>query len=500
MHRLLAVFVLLIISTVRAVALDAVVAHTTFYLPDPLHANMLTPSVETYWQINPQTIRYTTIPEKGIVARIKTVITFSSAAGILKEDEFILQTVPRANVTELMAQSIRDLRRYFLQPGKVTLRLQLTDLADTTNKYSYTDTITLASVPNTAFFSSPQLLDTTLNVAVASPFKKNGVQMLPSSTNFLDNNRNYLHYYAELYQANEISNLDYPLAVRVTISKKEDEAHYHTYIKTDSITPAAMLPVSGSFNIESLPSGNYYLNVSLGNNVHHTVASTTLFFQRMNTRPPKMDTTTVVSTRPNRDTAIENIKVLDLDKTFLSKYNLGEIRAILKMLLPVSDFAGTQAINNFLKKPDDLYMRYYIYNYFQNLNKRDPAKAWKEYTARIMEVNKLFKGSGQPGYETERGYMYLRYGAPTDVVTVQNESGVLPYEVWQYNVLTQKNGKDITNAVFLFYKPNQMIADFRLLHCNVAGEQQNPAWRSYLYVNGTGGNSLNSRAEQYLGN
>ncbi len=499
MHRLTAVCILLIAATARALALDAVVAHSTFYLPDPLHNNILTPSVETYWQINPQTIRYTTIPEKGIVARIKTVISFSTDAGVVKEDEFILQTVPRANVSELMAQTIRDLRRYYLQPGKVTLRLRLTDLADSNNKFSYTDTLTLAPISSTAFFSSPQLLDTTLNNPVASPFKKNGVQMLPSSANFLDNNRTYLHYYAELYKANEIAKIDYPLAVRVTISKKENEAHYLTFIKTDTISPKAIVPVSGSFNIESLPSGNYYLNISLGNNVHQTVASTTLFFQRMNTRPPKADTAAPVA-RAARDTSIENVKVLDLDKTFLSKYNLGEIRAILKMLLPISDYAGTQAINSFLKKPDDLYMRYYIYNYFQNINKRDPAKAWKEYSAKVMEVNKLFKGSGQPGYETERGYMYLRYGPPTDIVTVQNDPGALPYEVWQYNVLTQKNQKEITNAVFLFYKPNQMIGDYKLLHSTVAGELQNPAWRNYLYINDNAGNNLNSRAEQYLSN
>jgi hypothetical protein len=63
-------------------------------------------------------------------------------------------------------------------------------------------------------------------------------------------------------------------------------------------------------------------------------------------------------------------------------------------------------------------------------------------------------------------------------------------------VLTQLNHKDITDAFFLFYKPNVSISDFRLLHSSVDGETINPDWRSYLY---TGGAGTESRAEQMIG-
>jgi hypothetical protein len=82
-------------------------------------------------------------------------------------------------------------------------------------------------------------------------------------------------------------------------------------------------------------------------------------------------------------------------------------------------------------------------------------------------------------------------------VTEENERGSLPYEIWQYNTLKQTNGKDIPDAVFLFYRPTQM-QDFRLLHSNVSGEAKNTAWRTYLYNGEQGGNNMNSRAEQYI--
>ena len=169
------------------------------------------------------------------------------------------------------------------------------------------------------------------------------------------------------------------------------------------------------------------------------------------------------------------------------------------MMLPVSDAMGAQAIQGFLKKPDEMYMRYFIYNYFQSVNKKDPGKAWKEFAVEIKEVNKLFNTSTTAGYETDRGKMYLRYGAPSEIVTVENESGTLPYEIWQYNTLKEKTGKEVANAMMLFYKKSETTITYTLLHTTIQGEIHNIGWRSFLYVTPEGGNNLNSRAEQYLG-
>jgi hypothetical protein len=83
---------------------------------------------------------------------------------------------------------------------------------------------------------------------------------------------------------------------------------------------------------------------------------------------------------------------------------------------------------------------------------------------------------------------------------VENEPGSLPYEIWQYNLLTQKNNKEISNAVFLFYRPNNISSEYRILHSTVGGEVQNTSWRQSLYINEQGGSNFNSRAEQYIGN
>src|SRR6185295_19538701 len=103
---------------------------------------------------------------------------------------------------------------------------------------------------------------------------------------------------------------------------------------------------------------------------------------------------------------------LDLRATFVSRFEMPQLRAILKMLLPAAEPAEESAIKGFLDRPDELYMRYFIYNHFSNINKGDPAKAWKQFSDVVREVNRLYKSGSTMGYETDRGIIHLRYGAP----------------------------------------------------------------------------------------
>ena len=490
----LGIYVLLLFCSVRTLAINATVSHTLFYTQAD---GRWLPNADVSWQITPRTINFKTTPEKTIVGKVRTDIVFTNATGIIREHHFIMQTVPRTDVNELDAPII-DLRRYPLATGMITMKFTLTDMADSNNRFVYTDSFMIEPVGSKPFFSEIQLLDTIIANPAQTIFTKNGKQQIPASANFLDDNKKSVHYYAELYQTEKISSIDYPLVSKVFISRRENEGPMSKLINVDTIkTPQQLVYLSGRFPVTTLTSGNYYLTATLENSTRKTVATASRFFQRYNAHP---EAEAIEKKAAETDTALENVTVLNLDKTFLAKYNLAQIRAILKMILPITDPINAASINTFLKKPDELYMRYFIYNFFAAINKKDPTKAWKEYSERILEVNKKFSARGLPGYETERGTMYLRYGPPSDIITVANESGTFPYEIWQYNVLTQTNKKDIPDAVFLFYKPNEISSDYTLLHSNVAGEVLNKSWRTYLYVNQQGGNNGNSRAEQYIGN
>ncbi len=465
---------------------------------DPAKINHLVSCIETYWEINTHTIHFTTNEDKSIQARIKTDIVFFNKTGIVKEDHYILKTPPKFNIDELIALNVIDLRRYYLGQGAYKIKFMLTDMGDTTQHFTYTDTFSIAAPLDTCFYSELQFLDTTVDDVSNSVFQKNGKQQIPICANFLDEPRRTLKYYGELYGLNHIDKSNFPLHQIISVIKGENAVQSRIE-KTDTITnQQSIYPISGEFDIRRLPSGNYSLKVTLENWRHQQLASQELFFQRLNKHP--MADEIKIAANAYQDTGMESVNVLVLNKTFVAKYTLDEVKAILRMLMPFVDNSNRQTIMGFLKTPDDLYMRYYIYNYFANINKKDPAKAWKEFSEKIIDVNKKYSVSGTPGYETDRGLIYLRYGAPGDVITVENEAGSLPYEIWQYAELTQLNRKEITDAVFLFYKPNQMTSDYKLLHSSVSGEAQNISWRSYIYLTNDVAAGSNSRAEQYIGN
>jgi len=487
-------------------AVDATANYTVFYKKNYLLQKVYTPEIELYWQVNPGTLHFATTPQKMIVARLKTDIIISSANGILKEDHFILQTPPKATVAELSELNILELRRYAVTFGRVYVSLRLTDLNDTNNKFRYIDSFTVAPDTIGAFYSNIQLLDTIIPMDAITNFLKNGKQIIPICANFLDNHKRSLFYYTELYNMGNITADRYPIYSRIRIGKKRTEGFMTEYTQTDTISSPSDTYFQGRIPIGKLTSGNYYLSASLDDKMGYNLASQSLFIQRLNLNPDKDSVVKAPVKEMFKDTAMESVTVLDLEKTFLAKYSLTQIKAMLKMLLPLSDPMQANTINNFLKKPDEMYMRYYIYNYYQSINTKDPAKAWKEYSELIMSVNKRFSESGNAGYETDRGMIYLRYGKPSEIVTVSGETGSLPYEIWQYNTLTQfSNKKELANALFLFYKPAQMMSSYRLLHSTVPGEVVNLNWRMFLYVTtnsstSSGGSSSNSRAEQYFSN
>lgn len=491
-------FLILSFSPVSAKGLQAVVSHNVFYAPDPLNVGKMMPYVEFYWQADPRTVHYIHTAEKTIVGRLIADIVVSSDTGIIKKDHYIYETTPKNDASGLATLNIMDLKRYFIAYGKNKIELTIRDFNDTANHIFITDTFTLVPPQKKIFFSEIQLVDTIIDSDVPSPFRKNDKQKIPLCANFLDERTNTLHYYFELHGTDQIKD-EYPLTLNVFIAKKSNELPYSLeYLRKDSLHPRVKYNQSGSFHIEGLVSGNYYVNATVENMVHKVIASQSCFFQRLNTHP-KIDTAKKQK-EAVADTGIENIKVLDLNKTFIARYDFGKVRAILKMMLPICDQLGVNTINGFLKNPDELYMRYFIYNYFAGRNAKDPGKAWREYSNQVIEVNKRFSFHNTLGYETDRGAIFLRYGEPTEIIPVENEKGSLPYEIWQYNTLTQLNNKEVANAVFLFYRPFEMTSDLKLLHSTLNTEMQNTGWRTYLYNNAANGTNSDSRAEQYIGN
>lgn len=472
-----------ILMSLRAAALGALVSHVLFYSTEAGKQNGA--MLETYWQVTPGDLHYT---KQDSLWRsvIKVDVVLRNETGVIAEEHQSLRTPKAAALYEAQMQNITDLHRYRLPEGKAVMELTLSEQGYPKNVFRYTDTIMVEKISGTSY-SNIQLLDTVYPTTQRNIFVKNGKMNIPLCSNFLDHFHSMLHYYAELYQPDLMDTSNYPLVQRVFISKKEYEMPVNGLMRKDSIGRNGTLPQYGDFKITSLGSGNYYLNIVLEDKTGVRLAANSYFFQRENKNPEEAPVT-------KADTGVEKVVMIDVNKTFVMKFTMEQMMAVLKMVWPVSDALEKQTIKGFQKKPDEVYMRYFIYNFWTARNKTDPEGEWKKYADKIREVNKMFGAGATRGYETDRGITYLKYGAPDERVPVNNEAGALPYEIWEYRNL----GKLNQEGVFLFYRPADMINDYRLLHTTLNGETNNQGWRSVLYVNGQ--SNPDSRAEQYIRN
>jgi GWxTD domain-containing protein len=75
--------------------------------------------------------------------------------------------------------------------------------------------------------------------------------------------------------------------------------------------------------------------------------------------------------------------------------------------------------------------------------KRDPTpdteenELLEEYFRRVEYANENFS-TNQPGWETDRGRIYLIYGEPTDIERHPFEANSRPYEVWFYSQIARR--------------------------------------------------------------
>ncbi len=478
---------LILLLSTKIYAVQAIVSYTIFYIP--VQGNTpARPYAEVSWQIDPTSIHYNRDKNGQWSSQLSANIIFSNDTGIVMKDKYNWNT-PATDSIHAGSQMLIDLHRYVLPAGNIKMDIILTEngYAD---PFNFTDSFVIAPPVEQPYYSGLQLLDTAYKYPEENIFSKNGNIQIPLNLNFYNDDRSHIYFYAELYNVSSLGKEEEPLVQYAYISKKMRENPVYGLEIKDTISRKDIIPLMGHFDISTLPSGNYYLNISLIGKSNKALAGNTIFFQRSNKHP-----LTAANTEKAADTGIEQVNVFDIGSTFAAKFTAPQLKAVMKMLLPISKPTEKEAIRAFQRKPEEMYMRYFIYNFWKERNAKDPKKAWEDYTVNVKEVNKLFGNSALPGYETERGFIYLKYGKPTERVVVENESGALPYEVWQYNSTERQSSQ----GLFLFYRPGYMVNDYRLLHSTVIGELRNNNWRSTLYIqsaNNTG--STNSRAEQYF--
>ncbi len=250
----------------------------------------------------------------------------------------------------------------------------------------------------------------------------------------------------------------------------------------DAYTDSVVLSVA------RLGSGNFDIIISLMNDSSKVLQVKKVGFQLLRNASEK-----VVDEYYEMETKAQE-HIVKIENTFVAKYDIETIKRNISALQPISIGIESKVIRDITSIDDIQFLRLFFYNFWYNRNASHPEEEWKKYTEKLNHVAKLYGTSNQPGYETDRGRIYIMYGEPDKVEKLPSEKDALPYEIWWYKYLDAKS-----NISFLFIQPGMVGTQMFLLHSNMPSEVMNPYWKETLLLDpNNNDNKLMHRVFEYF--
>jgi GWxTD domain-containing protein len=200
-----------------------------------------------------------------------------------------------------------------------------------------------------------------------------------------------------------------------------------------------------------------------------------MFFQRMNDIEP----TEYVQ-------ASEAEYTKDSEKEFYGSWvtqyqDLDQLREYVRCLHPISSQEEIAEVNTRMNFRDRNMMQEFLYYFWKLRDPIDPEGAWLAYWSEVEKVNDAYTTNLKKGYDTDRGRVYLQYGAPNTISPNYFEPNTYPYEIWHYYVLHDHKSAEQSNRKFIFANLQQGTKEFDLIHSDAKNEITNRRWHHDLH-------------------
>lgn len=442
-----------LVTSLSLLAIDASVSLATFNSPKQ-------PYVEVYLHIAGQTVDFKEVPDSLYQANVQVVILFKQGGEIVKFDKYVLNSPLTKRFIDFI-----DLKRFALEEGDYSMTVSVTDLNREGNAREYQSDFSISFPKGELSQSGLQMLASysRAEADVQTPFTKNGLEMEPLPFNFYNRHHSKLIFYNEIYGSDEALAEDFVVSYSIELLNG-DGRPLPAMIGHKRQKPAAIVPMLISMDISKLPSGNYQLRVEVRDRNKGMLSEKVLPFQRSN---PFL----------NMDDALA-IEGFEIEEEFVQALDAETLKYSLRALTPRLPNADVEMVNTMLKKENLQGQRLYLFNYWAGESPNNPKAAYDKYMEVARAIDQQYNSGFRHGFETDRGYYYLKYGQPDDSEIRETEPSAPPYEIWTYYYFpsTRQN-----NVKFVFYNPSLAPGDFILLHSTAIGERSNPQWMRELY-------------------
>ena len=466
---LFALSIILISAEAGAKNLKAYLSYYTFNTPDNQ------PYLETHISVLGNSVKYIKTPSNTYQGSIGITILIKKEEAIVKAEKFNLLSPEFKDTLNL--KNFLDQKRFNLPNGKYTLQLIIQDNNNSDNKDIVNQDFEI-NFPSTSInISDIIFLESYTKSTTNNQFNRNGFEMIPFVNNFLPTSVDKLSFYAEIYNSQNVAPNE-SFLLSYYIQNAEGLNKLNSFVQQKKISSKDIIILLNEFDINLLPSGNYYLIIEIKNRNNEIIASKANYFQRSN---------------KNLGGDLSSISGISYDNSFAAKYNTQQLIENIKSLAPIANQNEREYVKTLLANKDDIQMRQYLIYFWEKKHPGESAAKWAEYEQQVKLVNEKFSTPYQKGYDTDRGIIFLKYGPPNNIRSNDFDNRAYPYEIWQYYKV-----KTFSNRKFVFYSPENIKNDMVLLHSNLVGERNDPEWK-YKILSRTMKNADESIDTDYIG-
>ncbi|MFN5506066.1 MAG: GWxTD domain-containing protein [Flavobacteriia bacterium] len=422
------------------------------------------PAIGPYLEIYIEFAGYTTkfLPcEGGTKATVVVDCVIADSTGTTIFKDFYALDSPIS--TDSTQNNFLEIIRVPLPVGAYTLAIQLEDANAQKSSISGTIPFLIQDLSSQLAFSSIELVNLAFNSQEQSRFTKSNYYIIPLLSNYFNKEMNNLPYYTELYGAKGAVQIE-----RKVVNAETGQAYPALgYTKTFAYEQEPVLALMQEIDLTDLTTGTYQLQLQAKDLQTGQICNQSFDFERFNDIEVAFDISSMV-----------------LNPAFQEAIPSDSVSYYLESLIPIAKPGEIRTLIDILKKNDSTQMRQHLQAFWYQTAGAKAYEQWIKYKSQVQSVEQHYANNYMEGFETDRGRVYLKYGQPNSVVVKESSPSEYPYEIWTYDKIGI-----YSNRRFVFYNPDLVTNNHRLLHSDMVGELRNPAWQQILVrrntINGT---------------
>ncbi len=440
--------------------------------------------LEMYFSLDARSLEYAQNSEGLWYGGLEVTVTLAKDSNITAADKFRIKLPPTTDTNSLNSQLINQIRLP-LNHNKQWLTVELQSLVDADKNTQLKQLITPKLGTRDMCASEIVVLESFRKSEQESGFTKSGYELVPMVTSgsyYFDDSRNELAFYLEVYNTLPALGDSGAYLTRYFLRDFDSQKDLNKFSSFSKKDASEVEPLLASFNIEALPSGNYELIVEVLNKEGQKMLEKSVFFYRQKAIEPLDE---------------DELTDVNIASSFVEQLgNKDSLELFIDYLYPITPDKERQLQKNLMAERDLAMMKRYFYSFWQRLYPLDPASAWQDYKKAVKLVNEEYSSSLRPGYKTDRGRVYLKYGEPSMVEARQMDPSSPPYELWQYNQIRTKYAIPQVNRLFVFADIDRGTQIYEMIHSTAQGEKYSNRWREELGFK-YGGRTMDQSGSNY---